>query len=165
MYLPIHMSPSLYIYLNISSSQYHILSDPVFGFVALHNVCDAGVSILSFRYNVHLGWWLEKMPCKIFWTRPTGPDGGSYVISSVSLSVRQSVTKVVILPDISFFWFFASSWPTMNDLKWRSPIFEKKIFGPKMGHLGPKMGLNEILGHFLVEYALVFAGCAYYDWE
>ena len=55
MYLPIHMSPSLYIYLNISSSQYHILSDPVFGFVALHNVCDAGVSILSFRYNVHLG--------------------------------------------------------------------------------------------------------------
>ena len=55
MYLPIHMSPSLYIYLNISSSQYHISSDPVYGFFALHNVCDAGVSILSFRDNAHLG--------------------------------------------------------------------------------------------------------------
>ena len=52
-YSIIHKSSS-FIYLNISSSQYHILSDPVYGFFALHNVCDAGVSILSFRYNVHL---------------------------------------------------------------------------------------------------------------
>ena len=40
-----------------------------------------------------------------YWTRPTGPDGGSYVISSVSLSVRQSVSlsvpKVVILREVS----------------------------------------------------------------
>ena len=39
----------------------------------------------------------------------------------------------------------------------------KKIAGPKMGELGPKMGQNEVLDHFLVQYALVFAGCAYYD--
>ena len=32
-----------------------------------------------------------------------------------------------------------------------------------MGQLGPKMGQNEVLGHFLVQNALVFAGCAYYD--
>ena len=30
-----------------------------------------------------------------------------------------------------------------------------------MGQLGPKMGQNEVLGHFLVLYALVFAGFAY----
>ena len=39
-----------------------------------------------------------------FWTRL-----GSYVISSVRLSVCLSVTKVLILPAIRFFWFFASS--------------------------------------------------------
>ena len=26
---------------------------------------------------------------------------------------------------------------------------EKKFAGPKMGHLGPKRGQNEVLGHFL----------------
>ena len=32
-----------------------------------------------------------------------------------------------------------------------------------MGQLGPKIGQNEVLRHFLVQYALVFAGYAYYD--
>ncbi len=41
----------------------------------------------------------------------------------------------------------------------------KKLAGPKTGQLGPKMGQNEVLGHFLVQYALVFAGRAYYDRE
>ena len=31
-----------------------------------------------------------------------------------------------------------------------------------MGHLGPKRGQDEVLGHFLGQYALVFAGFAYY---
>ena len=40
----------------------------------------------------------------------------------------------------------------------------KKIFaGPKMGHLGPKRGQNEVLGHFLVQNALFFADSVYYD--
>ena len=32
-----------------------------------------------------------------------------------------------------------------------------------MGQLGPKRGQNEVLGHFHVENALVFANFAYYD--
>ena len=32
-----------------------------------------------------------------------------------------------------------------------------------MGQLGLKMGQNEVLGHFLVQYVLVFACYAYYD--
>ena len=40
----------------------------------------------------------------------------------------------------------------------------KKIFaGPKMGHLGPKRGQNEVLCLFLGYYALVFGDFAYYD--
>ena len=34
-----------------------------------------------------------------------------------------------------------------------------------MGHLGPIRGEHEVLGHFLVQNALVFADFAYYDWE
>ena len=34
-----------------------------------------------------------------------------------------------------------------------------------MGHLGPKRGQNEVLGHFHVQNALVFADFAYYDSE
>ena len=39
----------------------------------------------------------------------------------------------------------------------------KKIAGPKMGHLGQKMGQDEVLGHFLGYYALGFGDFAYYD--
>ena len=49
----------------------------------------------------------------------------------------------------------------MNDLKWRSPIFEKKIIWPKNGPFGQ----NEVLGHFLIQNALDYADFAYYDRE
>ena len=39
----------------------------------------------------------------------------------------------------------------------------KKLFGPKMGQLGPKRGKNEVLSRFLAQYALVFPDFAYYD--
>ena len=42
-------------------------------------------------------------------------------------------------------------------------VLKNKFAGPKMGQLGPKMGQNDVLGHFLVQYALVFAGYACYD--
>ena len=35
----------------------------------------------------------------------------------------------------------------------------------KWTQLGPKMGQNEVLGHFHVQNALVFANFAYYDGE
>ena len=34
-----------------------------------------------------------------------------------------------------------------------------------MGHLGPKRGQNEVLGHFLAQNALVFADSVFYDCE
>ena len=34
-----------------------------------------------------------------------------------------------------------------------------------MGQLGPKRGQNEVLGHFIVQNALVFADSVYYDCE
>ena len=34
-----------------------------------------------------------------------------------------------------------------------------------MGHLGPKRGQNEVLGHFFIQNALDFADFAYCDWE
>ena len=34
-----------------------------------------------------------------------------------------------------------------------------------MGQLGPKRGQNEVLGHFLVQNALVFADYVHYDGE
>ena len=40
---------------------------------------------------------------------PALPTGGSYVTSSVCLSVRLSATQDLILPTIRFFWFFAWS--------------------------------------------------------
>ena len=40
---------------------------------------------------------------------------------------------------------------------------EKEFAGPKMGQLGPERGQNEVLGHFLGYYALVFGDFAYYD--
>ena len=49
----------------------------------------------------------------------------------------------------------------MSVEKWRSPIFEKKI----KGQLGPKRGQNGVLGHFLVQNALVFADFVFYDPE
>ena len=33
-----------------------------------------------------------------------------------------------------------------------------------MGHLGPKRGQNEVLGHFLVQNALGFADFAHCGW-
>ena len=33
---------------------------------------------------------------------------------------------------------------------------EKNFAGPKMGHLGPKRGQNEVLGPFLIQNALDF---------
>ena len=42
---------------------------------------------------------------------------------------------------------------------------ERKFAGPKMGHLGPKRGQNEVLGHFLVQNWLVFADFANYCWK
>ena len=41
----------------------------------------------------------------------------------------------------------------------------KKIAGPKMGHLGPKRGQNEVLSHYLAQNALVFGDVAYHDKE
>ena len=43
------------------------------------------------------------------------------------------------------------------------PDFQTNIFGPKMGQLGPRRGQNEVLGHFLVQNALVFADFVHYD--
>ena len=44
------------------------------------------------------------------------------------------------------------------------PDFAKKnLVWPKMGQLGPKRGQNELIGHFLGYYALVFDDFAYYD--
>jgi hypothetical protein len=40
---------------------------------------------------------------------------------------------------------------------------KKKCVSPKMGHLGPKRGKNEVLGHLHVQNALVFGDFAYYD--
>ena len=40
---------------------------------------------------------------------------------------------------------------------------EKNFVGPKMGHLGPKRGKNEVLGLFLALNTLDFANFAYYD--
>ena len=34
-----------------------------------------------------------------------------------------------------------------------------------MGHLGPKRGQNEVLGHFLAQKALVVADLVFYDCE
>ena len=34
-----------------------------------------------------------------------------------------------------------------------------------MGHLGPRMDQNEVLGHFLIKNALDFANIVYHDWE
>ena len=42
---------------------------------------------------------------------------------------------------------------------------EKKFVGPKMGQIRAKKGQNEVLGHFHVQNALVFANFAYYDRE
>ena len=39
----------------------------------------------------------------------------------------------------------------------------KKLFGPKMGQLGPKRGQDEVLSHFLVVNAIVFASFVYFD--
>ena len=44
-------------------------------------------------------------------------------------------------------------------------MLKKNFAGPKMGHLGPKRGQNEVLGLFLAQNALVFADSVYYDCE
>ena len=45
------------------------------------------------------------------------------------------------------------------------PDGRKKLLEPKMGQLRPKRGQNEVLGHFLVQHALVFADFVFYDRE
>ena len=40
-------------------------------------------------------------------------------------------------------------------------VLKKKFAGPKMGHLGPKRGQNEVLGPYLAQSALVFDHFAY----
>ena len=40
---------------------------------------------------------------------------------------------------------------------------EKNLLALKWAQLGPKMGQNEVLGHFLALNALVFDNFAYYD--
>ena len=42
-------------------------------------------------------------------------------------------------------------------------VLKKKFAGPKMGHLGPKRGQNEVLDHLLVQKELVFGDFANYD--
>ena len=44
-------------------------------------------------------------------------------------------------------------------------VLKKNLLAQKMGQLGPKKGQNEVLGHFRVQYALVFADFAHYGWE
>ena len=39
----------------------------------------------------------------------------------------------------------------------------KTFAGPIMGHLGPKGGQNEVLGHFLAQNVSVFGDVAQYD--
>ena len=41
----------------------------------------------------------------------------------------------------------------------------KFLLALKWAHIGPKRGQNEVLGHFHVQNALVFANFAYYDSE
>ena len=94
-----------------------------------------------------------------FWTRPA--TGGSYKISSVCLSIRPSVTKVLILPAIGFLSFFAWSWGPWSGEKWRSPIFEKKCWGPNLGKKGPKWAKNEVFCLFPDIKSLEFASIAY----
>ena len=44
-------------------------------------------------------------------------------------------------------------------------VLKKKLLALKLAQLGPKRGQNEVLGHFHVQNALVFANYAYYDGE
>ena len=84
--------------------------------------------------------------------------------SVASVSVSPSAVKVLLLPTIGFFRFFATSQPSMGVEKWLCPIFEKKN-QPKNGPIRAKWGQNEILGHFRVQNALVFADFVYYHSE
>ena len=60
-----------------------------------------------------------------YWTRPRVL--WNQLRPPVSPSVSQSVTKVLLLPAISFLRFFASSYSLMSVQKWRSPISKKKV--------------------------------------
>ena len=42
---------------------------------------------------------------------------------------------------------------------------EKNLLALKWAQLGPKMGQNEVLDHFLGKYAFLFGDFAYYDCE
>ena len=42
-------------------------------------------------------------------------------------------------------------------------MLKKNLLALKWAQLGPKRGQNEVLGHFLVQNALVFGDFAYYD--
>ena len=44
-------------------------------------------------------------------------------------------------------------------------VLKKNLLALKWAQLGPKRGQNEVLGHFHVQNALVFANFAYYDRE
>ena len=75
--------------------------------------------------------------------------------SSVSQSVSLSVTKVLIFPAISFFWFSGMFWGSISEEKWRSPIFRENPHFSKIGQKGPK---NEVFGTYEKNFALVLSG-------
>ena len=78
--------------------------------------------------------WLDLPP---EWVSFLFSKSGNFQIpNQLCQSVRLSVTKVLLLTIIRFFWFF-ESYPTMHQLKWRCPIFQE-IFWAKNGSVWPK---------------------------
>ena len=62
------------------------------------------------------------------------------------------------------FWRFCILWSIITISRtWYWQKYWKKFAGPKMGHLGPKRGQNEVLGHYLAQKALVFRDFGYDD--
>ena len=70
-------------------------------------------------------------------------------------SVCPSVTKVLIFPAISFFWFSGMFWGSISEEKWRSPIFRENPHFSKIGQKGPK---NEVFGTYEKNFAFVLSG-------
>ena len=87
---------------------------------------------------------------KKFWTHPIGQVTGSKLSAR---SVCPSACQVSIML-AHYEWFRVTK-----------PEFWKELLGPKMGHLGPQCGQNEVLSHFFIQNALDFADFAYHDWE
>ena len=75
---------------------------------------------------------------------------------SVCPSVCPSVRKVVILPCISFFWFFAQLWGSISEEKWRSRIFRQNphfsILGQKGPKIAPKWGFWDLWEKFCISF-------------